>query len=126
LLYADLPHALIHGWPGWITRTPAQATNDLPAQATNDLVTAMWDRSLAATGIAPQQMVPTVREIDAPAYARKLTAIREYVTQVGALTEYLARPLSDRETFGYEVVWRLPSAAGTAKPQATGDASQAP
>ena len=53
-LYADLPHATLHGWPGWVTGEDAQAPKDLAA--------ALWDRSLAETGVAPESMTPTSSE----------------------------------------------------------------
>ncbi len=100
-LYADLPHATVYGWPAWIG-----SSHSRPAK---DIATAMWERALSATGISHQAMTPHLVELDAATYARKVTALRAYKTQVNALAELLDRPLSDRETLGYEVVWMLPS-----------------
>lgn len=111
-LYADLPHATVHGWPTWVTRNDRHAIRGLAA--------AVWDRALDATGIPPQAMTPAVHRLDADTYMRKLTAVQAYVTQVQALTEVAGRPLSDRATLGYEVVWTLPSAA-TESPARAGD-----
>jgi hypothetical protein len=106
-LYADLPHATLHGWPGWVTGRGAAPSQDLAA--------ALWRRALAETGVSPESLAPTVHELDARAHARKLAAIRAYDTQLPALAELAGRPLTDRETLGYEVVWKLPSTA-TASP----------
>jgi hypothetical protein len=110
-LYADLPHATLHGWPAWVTGERAPASKDLAA--------ATWERSLAGTGISPDEMAPTVHELDPAAHARKLEAVRAYRTQLEGLREFAGRPLADRETLGYEVVWALPSAA-TASPAPVG------
>jgi GlcNAc-PI de-N-acetylase len=117
-LYADLPHATVHGWPTWVRRTDSHAAKDLAA--------GFWDRSLAATGISPQAMTPLVHGLEAGAYARKLAAMRAYGTQVQALAEVVGRPLSDPETFGYEVVWTLPSVARASPARAADDSLPRP
>jgi LmbE family N-acetylglucosaminyl deacetylase len=102
-LYADLPHATVHGWPAWVTGRRAAVTRDIAAAA--------WDRTLAETGLSPAAMPPKVHELDSHSHARKLDALQAYVTQFQALAEFAGRPLTDRETLGYEVVWTLPAAA---------------
>jgi hypothetical protein len=99
-VYADLPHATLHGWPGWVMGTRAAAAPDLAA--------ALWDRTLAETGVSPARMPREVHELDPDSHARKLDAVGVYVTQLQGLVEFGGRPLTDRETLGYEVVWRLP------------------
>ena len=96
-LYADLPHATVHGWPAWVVgaRTPA----------TKDLAAAVWARVLATTGLAAGELTPSVRALDPEKHARKLAAVQMYRTQVTALQEFADRPLTDREALGYEVVW---------------------
>jgi LmbE family N-acetylglucosaminyl deacetylase len=111
-LYADLPHATVNGWPTWV-----RGANGHPAK---DTASAMWDHTLAATGITSRTMTPAVRELDAETYARKLNAVRTYGTQIRALAEMMDHPLSDPQTLGYEVVWTLPGAT-TAKPARAGD-----
>jgi LmbE family N-acetylglucosaminyl deacetylase len=113
-LYADLPHATVHGWPTWVRRSNNSAAKDLAA--------GFWDRSLAATGISPLAMTPLVHGLEADAYARKLAAMRAYGTQAQALADVLGRPLSDPDTFGYEVVWALPQAATVSRARAGNDA----
>ena len=102
-LYADLPHGTLHGWPAWVTGAVAPASTDLAG--------ALWGRSLAKTGVAPELMSPLVHELDAAARARKLAAVRAYATQLQGLAQLAGRPLHDRETLRYEVLWRLPGAA---------------
>ena len=96
-LYADLPHATVHGWPAWVVGTRAPATKDLAA--------AVWARVLATTGLAPAELTPNVHALDPEAHARKLAAVQMYRTQVTALEEFADRPLTDRDLLGYEVAW---------------------
>jgi hypothetical protein len=98
-LYAELPHATRHGWPAWVTGTHAPAAKDLAG--------ASWEQVLAGTGA----VAPAVHQLEAGDYARKLRAVRMYGTQLRALAELARRPLSDRETLGYEVVWSTVSRA---------------
>ena len=111
-LYADLPHATVNGWPWWVRRGRGH-----PAK---DMATALWDRTLAATGIPPSAMTPNVHELAIETYAGKLRAVQTYATQVRALAELMDHPLSDRQALGYEVVWTLPTVA-SAKPARAGD-----
>jgi LmbE family N-acetylglucosaminyl deacetylase len=107
-LYADLPHATLHGWPAWVTRKRVSASHDLAA--------AIWEHSLAATGIPPETMAAAVHELDRSSHARKMEAVHTYRTQLEGLAELTGRGLADRELLGYEVVWALP---GTATPAPT-------
>lgn len=102
-LYADLPHATLHGWPGWVVDTRTAPALDLAA--------ALWDRRLAETGVSPSTMPREVHELGPHSYARKLEAVRAYVTQFAGLVEFGGRSLTDRETLGFEVVWGLPTPA---------------
>jgi LmbE family N-acetylglucosaminyl deacetylase len=102
-LYADLPHATVHGWPAWVTGTDTPATKDLAA--------AVWARVLSTTGLATAELVPSVHALDPEAYARKLAAVLMYRTQVTALEEFADRPLTDRAALGYEVAWTTGSAS---------------
>ena len=100
-LYADLPHATIQGLPGWVRGRRAPASKDLAAAA--------WDRSLAQNEISLEDMRPSIHGFDPEALARKLEAVRMYDTQLPALEELAGRPLTDPDTFGYEVVWATAS-----------------
>jgi hypothetical protein len=101
-LYADLPHANVHGLPAWVRNSHRPASKDL--------VGAAWEHALAGSGA----MGPTVHELDPDAHSRKLAAVAMYGTQIGALAELVGRPLSDRDALGYEVVWPTDSAADVA------------
>lgn len=98
-LYADLPHATVHGWPAWVAGTRAPASKDLAA--------AVWGRVLAATGLSPAEMMASVHRLDADAHARKLAAVQMYGTQLQGLRELAGRLLTERETLGYEVAWAI-------------------
>jgi GlcNAc-PI de-N-acetylase len=102
-LYADLPHATLHGWPAWVTGAGTAASPGLAA--------ALWARTLAETTVSPATMPREVHTLDPHCHARKLEAVRAYVTQLEGLVEFVGRPLTDRETLGYEVVWNLPATA---------------
>jgi LmbE family N-acetylglucosaminyl deacetylase len=102
-LYADLPHATVHGSPAWVTGARAPATKDFAAAA--------WERVLAGAGLTTAELRPSVHALDGDAHARKLAAVQMYRTQVKALAEFADRPLSDRELLGYEVVWAMGSVA---------------
>jgi GlcNAc-PI de-N-acetylase len=92
-LYADLPHAMLQGWPAWVNGRRRTGSRDLAAVA--------WDQVLAGTGA----LAPTVHALDAEAHERKLAAVRMYRTQLRGLEEFAGRSLNDREALGYEVEW---------------------
>jgi LmbE family N-acetylglucosaminyl deacetylase len=92
-LYADLPHANAHGWPGWVTSSHTPESKDLAGAA--------WEHALAGSGA----MTPTVRELGPEARSRKLEVVAMYGTQVDALAEFIGRPLNHPEALGYEVTW---------------------
>jgi LmbE family N-acetylglucosaminyl deacetylase len=100
-LYAELPHATLHGWPAWVTGAGIATSAGLAA--------ALWDRTLAETRVSPTMMPREVHALDPHCHARKLEAVRAYVTQLEGLVGFVGRPLTDRETLGYEVVWNLPA-----------------
>jgi hypothetical protein len=104
-LYADIPHATPFGWPAWVTGNEAEAAKDRAA--------ALWARSLARTEVAADSMTATVHELDPQAHARKLIAVNAYRTQLKGLAMLARWPLADRETLGYEVVWKLPAGPTT-------------
>jgi LmbE family N-acetylglucosaminyl deacetylase len=105
-LYADLPHATVHGWPAWVAGTGARAAKDVPA--------AYWERALSTTGLPPAQLIPVVHPLDRQELARKLAAVRMYATQLHALAQLAGRPLTEREALGYEVAWATGSPARAA------------
>jgi LmbE family N-acetylglucosaminyl deacetylase len=105
-LYADLPHAIAHGWPAWVTGKPVPAAQDLAG--------ARWEYWLGGTGIRLEEMAASVHQLDPAAHARKLEAVRAYRTQLEGLRELAGGCLADPATLGYEVVWALPKATKAA------------
>jgi GlcNAc-PI de-N-acetylase len=100
VLYADLPHAGVDGWPPWVAEDGGSRE-----------VASAWDRSLAGAGLAPESLTPGVYRLSPEAYARKIAAIREYESQIELLEAFFDGPLDDRELLGYEVEWRVPPLA---------------
>jgi hypothetical protein len=98
-LYADLPHAALHGWPAWVKNEPSPVVKDLAG--------AFWDRALAGAAA----LKPTVHALDPETHARKVAAVHMYETQVRALEEFVGRSLKDPEVLGYEVDWATASPA---------------
>ncbi len=95
-IYADVPHAVRHGWPAWVT--------DGPAAADDDEADRRWRADLNGCRGALAGIEPAVEALDSDQVARKLEALAEYRTQLPALdTEFSlrARP----EILSYEVVW---------------------
>jgi LmbE family N-acetylglucosaminyl deacetylase len=76
-LYADLPHASVGAGNGWPDSAP-------PLDG----------------------RVPEPHPLAAPAFRRKLSAVREYRSQVGVLEQAFERPVDDPILLRYEVVWR--------------------
>jgi LmbE family N-acetylglucosaminyl deacetylase len=98
-LYADLPHAIVHGWPAWVKGERRSGSRDLAA--------AFWDHGLAGTGA----LAPVVYALDGEAQERKLAAVRMYRTQLDGLEEFAGRSVTDRVMLGYEVEWATVSPA---------------
>ncbi|HLH66720.1 MAG TPA: PIG-L family deacetylase [Solirubrobacteraceae bacterium] len=100
-LYADLPHAIRHGWPphvsGGSRRRPGGA-----AQLD-------WEQALARIGRALEPT--TIHRLTARARADKLAALREYSSQLEALSTMAYQPLETPDTLRYEVVWGLGAGA---------------
>ncbi len=98
-LYADVPHATIHGWPAWVNGTGAREYLD-PEQ--------FWDLATNNSGIALRELEPQVHTLEEESHAQKREAVRCYRTQLDALElEFglFTRP----EVLSHEVVWPLPA-----------------
>lgn len=96
-LYADLPHAVMFGWPGWITG----AGGDRYLRPER-----LWDWWLATAGLDASSLRAEVHRMNGVLDAKR-QAIEEYRTQAPALA-----PMLDEEHLGYELVWSLPEARG--------------
>jgi LmbE family N-acetylglucosaminyl deacetylase len=99
VLYADLPHAILRGWPSWVT-----GAADAPG------VGAAWGAALARAGLSGR-LAPRVHSLDAAARTRKLRAVDAYATQRAALDAIAFAPLADPRTLGWEVSWAVPGSA---------------
>ena len=97
-LYADVPHATVHGWPAWVTGEPADPHLDPEA---------FWELAMNGSGLSLHELEPQVHRLEPGEEARKRDAVERYRTQVPALEmqfAMLARP----EVLRYEVVWPVP------------------
>jgi len=101
-LYADLPHATLHGWPRWVLGGGSSGEDRAGEQ---------WASQLEATGIALERMAPTARRLEAEEHERKLEAVFAYATQIAPLQRVFGASLEDPEVLGFEVDWRLPLVA---------------
>jgi LmbE family N-acetylglucosaminyl deacetylase len=102
-LYADLPHALLHGWPAWVT-----GSDHAPSFGVAE---ALWERTIAQTGVPSAAMSREVHKLDPHSRARKFEAVNAYVTQLDGLVEFTGWAVTDPESLGYEVLWKLPTPA---------------
>ena len=101
-LYADLPHATLHGWPAWVK---ASAAGGLEGPRIG---------ILGPRTRRHERVDADVHALDAEAHERKLAAVRMYRTQLQGLEEFAGRPLTDREALGYEVDWATASPTAAA------------
>jgi LmbE family N-acetylglucosaminyl deacetylase len=97
-LYADVPHATIHGWPTWVTGEPA--TEHLDPEA-------FWDLAMNGSGTSVRGLKPEVHALDPAQESAKREAVGRYVTQLDALEAQFSM-LKRPEVLRYEVTWPLP------------------
>ena len=96
-LYAELPHAIRHGWP----RIAHSGSRPAPVgSAEMD-----WEQPLAQVNRA--LCAPTVHSLPARALAAKINAIRAYRSQLAALNTMAYQPLDGPDTLRYEVAWQV-------------------
>jgi hypothetical protein len=112
-LYADLPHAIARGWPGWVTGE---------RERHGDRVEAAWEAALAQAGLAVARLRRRVHALDAAARARKLRAVQAYATQRAALDAMAFAPLRDPRTLAWEVTWEVGRSALRGPTEAGGQA----
>ena len=97
-LYAEIPYAVVHGWPTWVTGTPPDPHRD---------VDVLWSQALADVAhLGPLRDAQVVRLDDRAAEA-KLAAMRCYRSQLPALDGGDARLVSRPEVNRFEVFWEL-------------------
>jgi LmbE family N-acetylglucosaminyl deacetylase len=92
-LYADLPHAVLFGWPGWISGE-SDGRYLRPER--------LWDWWLATAGLDVRSMHADLHPMNGMLDAKR-QAIEEYHTQAQALA-----PMLQDDRLGYELVWSLP------------------
>jgi LmbE family N-acetylglucosaminyl deacetylase len=104
-LYADLPGAVLFGWPPWVT-------GEAPDPYLS--VDAHWRALLEQAGFDPDALQPEVHELAGPERTLKLEALSRYRTQLRSLRAF--GRLEDPETLGYEVTWRAGGAGSITDP----------
>jgi len=82
-LYADLPHAIVFGWPRWVLGGGSSTGADPAGER--------WASQLEAIGVPLERMPRAVHRLPTECQAGKLEAVRTYGSQVGPL-----RRVSDR------------------------------
>lgn len=97
-LYADVPYAAIHGWPGWVTGRPADPYLD-----------ADWwlEQELRRRDLDPARLVPHPHLLTPSESALKRRAVAAYRSQLSAL--HLTDLCAEREAalLGAELTWVL-------------------
>jgi LmbE family N-acetylglucosaminyl deacetylase len=93
-LYAELPYAVRHGWPGWVIG------QDEPAYFAHD---AWWEAHLPQ-GVA---LAPAAHGLDADEVELKLRALAEYRTQLYAVDGGPAGLVTGPATRGFELSWAV-------------------
>ena len=93
-LYADVPHAIVYGWPEWVTGRPPEPLVRPGAH---------WEHELGE--IAAWLGEARVEVLSDAETARKLEAVACYRTQLPALEAQFGRLGAER--LRYEVVWEL-------------------
>ncbi len=100
VLYADLPHATVDGWPRWVLGGGGSSSDADPAAE-------RWTAELETTRIPVERMNATVHRLQAEAHAGKLDAVLTYSSQIAPLQRVFGSSLEDPQLLGFEVYWRL-------------------
>jgi hypothetical protein len=96
-LYADMPHAVVFGWPGWISGEG----DDRYLRPER-----LWAWWLGTAGLDVGSMRADVRPMNGMLGAKR-AAVAEYRTQEPALAL-----LAPEDRLGYELVWSIPEDRG--------------
>jgi GlcNAc-PI de-N-acetylase len=106
VLYADLPHATVDGWPRWVL-ADSSSSSAADSSSGADPVGARWAGQLESTGIPVERMVAAARRLSSEDHAKKLEAVLAYGSQVAPLQHVYESSLEDPRLLGFEVDWRL-------------------
>jgi hypothetical protein len=93
LLYADMPHAVMFGWPGWISGE-GDGRYLRPER--------LWSWWLGTAGLEVGSMRADIHRMNGRLEGKR-AAIAEYRTQEPALAALLPE-----DRLGYELVWSIP------------------
>jgi hypothetical protein len=99
VLYADVPHATLDGWPRWVLGGGSSSGADPAAER--------WASQLETTGIPVERMDATAHRLTAEDHARKFEAVLTYDSQIAPLQQVFGSSLEDPQLLGFEVDWRL-------------------
>jgi hypothetical protein len=100
VLYADLPHATVDGWPRRVLNGGSSTDADPAGKR--------WESQLETTGLPVQRMVAAAHRLPTEDRAGKLEAMLTYGSQIAPLQRVFRRSLEDPRLLGFEVEWRLP------------------
>jgi hypothetical protein len=98
-LYADLPHAVVEGWPAWVLNDDSCTGADVASER--------WATQLETAGLPIERMVAAAHRLPAEEHARKLEAVLAYRSQIAPLQHVFGSSLKDPRLLGLEVDWRL-------------------
>jgi LmbE family N-acetylglucosaminyl deacetylase len=97
-VYADIPHATLHGWPSWVNGSGSTREYLDPEGS--------WEAATEGLSFSLRDLTPDVVTLDDEANLRKREAVRCYRTQLDAL-EFEFGVLGRSEVLRHEVTWRL-------------------
>jgi LmbE family N-acetylglucosaminyl deacetylase len=97
-LFADLPHALVYGWPSWVD-----------PQAQHPFVdSGPWlEAELESAGLLLEALTARPHRLSAAAAALKREALAEYTSQLPALDAQSGFRLSDPRVMAFELSWTV-------------------
>jgi hypothetical protein len=97
-LFAELPYALVYGWPSWVD-----------PEAQHSLVDAgPWlEGELEAAGLVIEALIARPHRLSAAATSLKQEAMSEYTSQLPALDTQSGFRLSDPRVMAFELSWSV-------------------
>ncbi len=94
-LYADFPHAMMLGWPGWVDNTSIASGSEVGQR---------WDRRFREAGVRVAE--PVVYRLNSRECDRKFRAVSAYRTQIAALRSAFGE-MDGFPAFPNEIVWAV-------------------